>query len=144
MKKKLLTTLAAKHSTQSMKGFSAVELLVTLFIAVLFLAMGYTIYGAISTSSSVSRHRAQADNIANEYLRRYESTVTSPCIVSTPLSNQAVAASSADGLAAPRVTVEITCPNSSLTSLSKVKVTVTYNESGVQRSAYHEVFASTE
>lgn len=127
---------------ESTRGFSAIELLVTLFIALLFLSMGYTLYGAIVTSSSLSRHRAQADNIAYEYLRRYEATVTNPCVTTTPVNNQSITGNSAAGLASPTATVNITCPNSTVTLLSTVKVTVTYIEGGVQRNVYHEVFAS--
>ena len=133
-----------KNSSESQKGFSAIELLVTMFIALLFLSIGYTLYGAIVNSSSTSRHRAQADNIAFEYMRRYEATVTNPCVTSTPVSNVVVTGASAETLAAPTVTVNITCPNSTATLLSLVKVTVVYKEGGVQRNVYHEVYASTQ
>jgi len=129
---------------ESTRGFSAIELLVTLFIAILFLSIGYTLYGMIVTSSTTSRHRAQADNIAYEYLRRYEATVTNPCVTTTPVSGVAVTGNSAADLATPTVTVNITCPNSTVTLLSTVKVTVSYKEGGVQRNVFHEVFASAQ
>jgi prepilin-type N-terminal cleavage/methylation domain-containing protein len=131
-------------TNESIKGFSAVELLVTLFIAVIFLAAGYSLYGAIVSNSAATRHRAQADNIAYEYLRRYESTVTNPCVTTTPLNNAAVTGDSGIGLPSPTVTVNITCPNSTVTLLSLVKVTIGYKEGGSQRNVYHEVFASTQ
>jgi prepilin-type N-terminal cleavage/methylation domain-containing protein len=131
-------------SNEPMKGFSAIELLVTLFIALLFLSIGYTLYGTIVTSSSVARHRAQADNIAFEYLRRYETTVTNPCIVTNPVNGVLVTGATAADLASPTVTVNITCPNSTATLLSLVKVTVLYKEGGVQRNVYHEVYASAQ
>lgn len=127
---------------KSSKGFSAVELLVTLFIAFLFLSMGYTLYGTIVASSSQNRHRAQADNIAMEYLRRHEATVTNPCVAATPVNQAAVTGATGADLASPKVTVTITCPNSSVTLLSLVKVTVTYQEGGSERNVYHEVYAS--
>lgn len=134
----------SRSFNETMKGFSAIELLVTLFIAFLFLSMGYTLYGAIVTSSSSARHRAQADNIAYDYLRRYEATVTSPCVVTTPVSSQPVTGGSAIDLGSPTVTVNISCPNSTVVAVSKVKVTVLYNEKGVQRNVFHEVFASAQ
>ena len=130
--------------TSNTQGFSAIELLVTLFIALLFLSIGYTLYGTIVTTSSTARHRAQADNIAFEYLRRYETTATNPCTTSTPVNGAAVTGPAALGLATPTVTVNITCPNSSATLLSLVKVTVLYKEGGVQRNVYHEVYASAQ
>jgi len=129
---------------KSTKGFSAIELLVTLFIAMIFLSIGYTLYGIIVNSSSVSRHKAQADNIAYEYLRRYEATVTNPCVQTNPVSNVAVTGATAADLASPTVTINITCPNSTVTLLSTVKVTVSYKEGGVQRNVFHEVFASAQ
>jgi hypothetical protein len=115
---------------------------VTLFVALLFLSMGYTLYGTIVTASSQNRHRAQADNIAFEYLRRYEATVTNPCIVATPINGVAVTGASAADLASPKVTVNITCPNSTVTLISLIKVTVVYQEGGSQRNVYHEVYGS--
>jgi len=129
---------------ESKKGFSAIELLVTMFIALLFLSIGYTLYGAIVNSSSISRHRAQADNIAFEYMRRYEATVTNPCVAINPMVGVAITGASAETLAAPTVTVNITCPNSTATLLSLVKVTVSYKEGGVQRDVKHEVYASAQ
>jgi len=133
-----------KSLRRSDNGFSAIELIVTLFIAVLFLFMGYTLFGTIVASGSQNRHRAQADNVAFDYLRRYESTVGNTCAASTPVNNVALTGASAVDLGTPAVTVAITCPNPTLTALSLVKVTVTYQEGGGQRNVYHEVFASAK
>lgn len=124
------------------KGLTSVELLVTIFVAVMFLASGYALYLAIVTQSAGVRHRAQADNIAYDYLRRYESTVTNPCIASTPVNNVTLTEDSAIGLPTPTVTVAITCPNSSVTSVSNVTVTVGYTDRGTARSVRQEIYAS--
>jgi prepilin-type N-terminal cleavage/methylation domain-containing protein len=126
------------------QGFSAVELIVTMVIALLFLSMGYTLYGAIVNSSSTARHRAQADNVAHEYLRRYESVVVNPCAASMPVTNSPVTSAAGEGLASPKVSVVISCNNSTISLMSLVTVTVTYTESGAQRSVKHEVYASTQ
>ena len=133
-----------KKNNQNAKGFSAVELLATMFIAFLFLSMGYTLYGAIVNSSSIARHRAQADNIALEYLRRYEATATNPCSASTPVNQAPVTSTTTEGIANPRVTVKITCQNSTVTLLSLVEVQVTYVEGGESRSVSHKVYASIQ
>lgn len=142
MNKFITKNQSSPTTLKSSKGFSAVELLVTLFVALLFLSMGYALYGTIVTASSQNRHRAQADNIAFEYLRRYEATALNPCVVSTPVNNVTVTGATAADLASPKVTVNITCPNSTVTLLSLVKVTITYQEGGSQRNVYHEVYAS--
>ncbi len=128
----------------SIRGFSAIELLATLFIAFIFLAAGYSLYGAIVTRSAQTRHRAQADNVAYEYIRRYEATVGVSCVTTTPLNNVVVPASVAGDLGKPRVTVAITCPNGTVTLLSKIRVIVYYSEGGEQRNVEHEVFASVQ
>lgn len=127
------------------QGFSAVELLITLFVAALFLAAGYTLYDAIVGRSAEARQQAQADNIAYDYLRRYEATVTTPCAASTPVNRVAISGDQAEGLARPLVTVAISCPyGSSINRLSKVTVTVEYGDGGDQRSVTHEVLATEE
>lgn len=91
-------------------GFSAVELLITLFIAFMFIMMGYQLYGAVIKDGGESRARAQASNDAYVWLRQYQSaaeTMTCPVSPSTP---------------SPGITVTITCPQSALPSLKLVTV----------------------
>lgn len=132
-----------KHVSTS-SGFTAVELLITLFVAALFLAAGYTLYDAIINRSSEARQTAQADNIAYDYLRRYEATVAVPCAASTPLNRAALTGDAVLGLANPLVTVSVTCPfGSTLNRVSKVTVTIEYGDGGNPRSVQHEVLATT-
>ena len=111
-------------------GFTAVELLITLFIAAAFLMSGYQLYSLIIKDAGETRATARASNVAYDYLQRYKTSATSPCTAKTvsngqaPLNNQSI---SVTGLAAVTVTVEITCPYSSTTSISKVLVTLKYN-----------------
>ncbi len=60
-----------KSTSTSQRGFSAVELLITLFIGFLFIMMGYQLYSTIIASSGESRQRATANNIAYAELRKY-------------------------------------------------------------------------
>ena len=106
-------------------GFSAVELLITLFIAVAFLATGHQLYTSIISDSGATRQQAKASNVAYDYLRRYTGSITSPCSDSTPLNNTTVSPVP-DGLSNVKVTVTISCPQPSLSSLSRVEVRVTY------------------
>lgn len=57
--------------TQSQSGFSAVELLITLFIAFLFVMMGYQLYSVAIQGGGESRAKAKASNEAYVYLRAY-------------------------------------------------------------------------
>lgn len=105
-------------------GFTVVELLITLFVAAAFLTSGYQLYNLIIKDSGAARADSRASSIAYDYMRRYSTAVTSPCTPSTPLSNSVVKAA---GLSNVTVTVNITCPYSGATTLSKVDVVVLYN-----------------
>jgi Tfp pilus assembly protein PilV len=105
-------------------GFSAVELLITLFVGVAFIATGYQLYSVIIQSSGDARFRARASNIAYDNLRRYSAQATNPCSTVTPTPTPTVAASS--GLSNPVISVTISCPFGTSSGTSKVQVTLTY------------------
>lgn len=123
-------------------GFTAVELLITLFVAAIFLSAGYILYNVVVTRSSEARHQIEADSIATDYLQRYRSLVGAACVASTPLPSTAITGSDAASLASARVTVSITCPIPALPSISKIIVKVDYKEGGTNESVQHEAYAS--
>lgn len=105
-------------------GFTAIELLISLFVAAAFLVSGYQLFTAIIKDGGNARAKAKASNVAYDYMRRYSVSTASPCVASNPENSTDV---SVTGLSATSVSVAITCPYSSPSSLSKVEVTVTYN-----------------
>lgn len=106
------------------QGFTVVELLITLFVAAAFLVSGYQLYNAIIKDGGQTRGESRASNVAYDYLRRYSASTVSPCVASTPVSAASV---SVAGISNVTVTVAITCPYTSTTSISKVEATVLYN-----------------
>ena len=133
---------ASGHTIARTAGFTAVELLITLFVAAIFLSAGYILYNVVVTRSSEARHQIEADSIASDYLQRYRSLVGTTCVASTPLSNSAITGSDAASLASPKVTVTISCPIPALNSISKITVKVDYKEGGTNESVQHEAYAS--
>lgn len=111
-----------KHINKQ-NGFTAVELLITLFIAAAFLLSGLQLYAVIIKDSGETRAQANASNVVNDYLQRYKSSAANPCTVQTPLTNQSLTVS---GLSNVTITVVISCPYG-LSSVSKVLVTLQYN-----------------
>jgi len=105
-------------------GFTAVELLITLFVAAAFLVSGYQLYNLIIKDGGQARAQARASNVAYDYMRRYSSSATNPCLISTPVDNVGITVT---GLSAVTITVAVTCPYTATTSLSRVDVTVLYN-----------------
>jgi len=104
-------------------GFSAVELLITLFIAAAFLISGYQLYAVVIKDGGEARMQSNASNVATDYLQRYKSSATNPCTTQAPLTDSAITVT---GLSNVTVSVAISCPYSSTTSISKILVTIKY------------------
>ena len=96
------------RTLNAQQGFSAVELLITLFIAAAFIATGYQLYSVIIKDGSEARTRASASTIAYDALRRYSAQAASPCSSLTPSAS--LPANS--GLQNASISVSITCPYS--------------------------------
>lgn len=119
-------------------GFSAIELLITLFVGAAFVATGYQLYSVIIQSSSDARFRSRASNIAYENLRKYSPQATNPCSVVTPSPTPSVPSSS--GLSSPTITVEFSCPFGTSSGTSQVKVTLTYGSP--QQEVSHAIYVT--
>ena len=106
-------------------GFTAVELLITLFIAAAFLMSGYQLYSMIIRDGGEARARAKASNVAYEYLQIYKAKARSTCVSETIPSETPTIESLSD----VTISGSITCPNLTETpSVSKISVTVSYNK----------------
>ena len=120
-------------------GFTVVELLVTLFIAAAFLATGYQLYGAIIKDAGQTRAKARANNVAYDYLKRYESNATSPCTSMSPLTDLPITVS---GISASTISINISCPYAGAPNVSKVTATLKYNNP--QKTASISSYSSTD
>jgi len=106
-------------------GFTAVELLITLFVAAAFLIASYQLFNLVVKDGGATRAESRASNVAYDYLRRYAaSSATIPCTASTPLNSAPV---SIDGLTSVTITIAVTCLPDAINSLSKVEATINYN-----------------
>jgi len=127
------------RTQQLQAGFSAVELLITLFIAVAFITTAYQLYSVVIQNGGDARSKAIANNIAYDNLRRYAPQATNPCSNVTPSPAPTIPANS--GLEQGAITVTITCPYGTSLWLSQVKVTVTYGMP--QKEVVHALFVNT-
>lgn len=106
-------------------GFSAVELMITLFIAAAFVASGYMVYSVIVKDSTVTRQSAQANSIAYTYLRTYAAQASGSCSPRT--ETPTLLDAEKKELPKPAsIKVSFTCPHSATPSLWKVNVALTY------------------
>jgi prepilin-type N-terminal cleavage/methylation domain-containing protein len=123
--------------TSRQSGFSAVELLITLFIAAAFIATSYQLYSIIIKDGGEARQQAKASNIAYDNLRRYAPQATSPCSVFTPTPTPTIPTGS---LPSATITVSITCPYGTSVSVTKVQVSVTYGTP--QKEVVHAIYVT--
>lgn len=108
-------------------GFTAIELLVTLFVAALALASGYQLYAAVINQDSKTRLEAETGLLAHSEVKKHNSSATTPCTPQTLKSNTLVnITESSAGAVTGRMTVLLDCPNLSLPNLSRVTVKITY------------------
>ena len=119
-------------------GFSAVELLITLFIAAIFIATGYQLYSVVLKNGTEANQRSIASGIAYENLRRYVPQVTNPCSNVTP--NPTPSIPSGSGLTNPSITVTIDCPYGLGALVGRVYVSVKYGNP--QQEVVHAIFVN--
>lgn len=130
--------------TSKQSGFSAVELLITIFIAAAFAGAGYQLYVAIMRDGSDARNQTTASNIAYEHLRKYAPLATNPCSTITPTPAPAIPTGnpSYTALGAATIDASITCPYAPPSGTSLVTVTVTYGPASRQQKVQHALYVT--
>jgi Tfp pilus assembly protein PilV len=126
------------QQTTFQSGFSAVELLITMFIAAAFIITGYQLYSIVIKNGGEARRQAKASNIAYDNLRRYSPQAVSPCAVVTPTPTPTIPANS--GLGSAAISVTITCPYGTSSTTSKVESRVTYDSP--QQEVVHAIYVT--
>ena len=125
------------HSPQA--GFSAVELLISLFIAVAFVGAGYQLYSIIVKDGGEARLRARASNIAYDNLRAYAPQATSPCTAATPTPAPTAPVATGDyGLPSASIVVAFSCPYGTADATTKLSVKVLYGTP--QQEVAHAIY----
>lgn len=117
-------------------GFSAAELLVTLFIGAVLILAAYQLFSVVTNDSGAAKQRAVASNLAYQNLRLYAARVGITCSTSTasptPPNNT--------GLVSPSISVQNSCPYGTSSPLTKVQVTVRYGNP--QEGVVHAMYAT--
>lgn len=133
--------------TSHEQGFSAVELLITLFIGALFLISGIQIYGFIFANGTESGQTARASNLAYELLQDQKAnfeTDSGSCETST---DPDPTISDNHGLSIVSASVVVECPYAAhatvgLRVISKIIVTITYKTGSTTESVTHAAYIS--
>lgn len=129
--------------TQNQQGFTAVELLITLFIGTIFLIAGYQLSVQVTKDGADAEKTARVSNVVYERLRktRFDSfqTVCGGAGSPSAPSNENV---TIDGLNGPAVlSTTYACPFTN-TGLYKVTITATYNDGVSNRVLRHAMFTN--
>lgn len=125
------------------KGFSTIELIITLFVASAFLFSGYQLYTMIIKDGGETRAQARASNAAYGYLQDYKANDTymqSACAEPAAglLPDDKDISTEVSKLANPKLTVKITCPyETTAPTVTKIEVTIKYgNNKSVTQATY--------
>ena len=136
--------------TTKQSGFTTVELLVTLFVAAIFLMSGYQLYAMIIKNNGEASARAKATNVAYQYLQTYKTDTTAvknPCGVSS-YHNPTGTNIDTSGLSNPSITISISCPYTTstpaITSISKLTVTVSYIYAGITQQITNATYVNKQ
>lgn len=125
------------------QGFSAVELMVSLFIAVAFIATGYQLYSVVVTDGAATRQRAQASSIAYSYLRTLSDKPTGACQTDYTFSPTPVLTTAERSQLPENATLSATtsCPYGTTSNIWRITVKITYGSSP-QQEISHAIFAT--
>ena len=109
-------------------GFSAVELLITLFVAAAFLISGYQLYAVVIEDGGDARAQNKAANVANDYIQQVKPNAKNPCVSgqSSPYSDSGISPQP-EGLSNATISVTISCPYGTSSTVSKITATIKYN-----------------
>ncbi|MES2876491.1 MAG: prepilin-type N-terminal cleavage/methylation domain-containing protein [Patescibacteria group bacterium] len=132
-------------------GFTAVELLITLIIASMFLFAGYQLYTQVTRDGADANKTAIVSNVAYKKLRKEASDVTtaapSGCIASAaPTGTERTSTSSENvtGIGTVTYTVTVKCAPSSAGVLDvfRINVKASYKDAGIDKELEHATFVN--
>lgn len=120
------------------EGFTAVELLITLFVAAAFLATGFQLYTAIIQRGGDARQMAIASNYAYSSLRSL--AATTPACSTTPTVTTTTPTIA--GLTSPTVTQTTSAPHGCpwTNDVMQVQVDVTYGPTNNREEVSHALY----
>ena len=127
-------------------GFTAVELLITLFIASVFLFAGYQLYNQVTIDGKIADNTANLSNVTYEkaQARGAEIALANPKGCEASDQGTSTTTQNISGVGSVEFTTNITCVigTSEQASLFKVKVTAKYNDAGVERNVQNAIYAN--
>lgn len=130
------------------EGFTAVELLITLFIAAVFLFAGYQLYTQVNKESADADKTAKVSNVGYELLRTKVADITAAypdgCVNASISPQPANIVQTIAGVGSVTFVTTISCPQgvSSSTDLFYVRVVGSFSSGGATRTVTHATYAN--
>ncbi len=123
-------------------GLTTAELVVTLFVAALFIISGYQLFNAVSLHAANAREMAEASNIAYKIIRsdgaQYRDDVTVAC-TSTPHSTTVTLGTTT--LSSPTARI-LRCRPTTGSAMLRVTVEVEYGNNTPKRKVVQATYVS--
>ncbi len=123
-------------------GFTAVEVMISLFIASILLISGYGLYSYVFNETSLARNRAVASNIAEAHLKKKIATST---VANCGQPETEEAAFDGEKLKGLKIKTKVECPypadNTETSKLIKVTATVLYEVNDVDQTEVQVLYA---
>lgn len=119
------------------KGFSAVEVMIALIVASLFLFTGYQLFSIIYDAQLYARARSEASNIAYSHLR---SRSVDPMLCNGPELVKNHIPHEGQKLPNLRIQSRMSCPYGQNVMLVKIEVTVDYMVNGVAQKEQQAIY----
>lgn len=133
------------------QGFTAIELLITLIVASLFLFSGYQLYVQVTRDGADANRTAVLSNLVYERMTKLAKDTTAlagnqaGCAASS-VSTPAQTTETITGVGSVRFQNNVRCPRATtpgnLTDLFYIEVEATYTESGLDKKVKHATYAS--
>ena len=127
-------------------GLTTVELMVTLFVAALFILSGYQLYNAVNLRAGNSREMSEASNIAYRILREqaiYDSSFTKDTSSTCPSSSTLSPTPTLPANTLPNPVVSVyRCYISTDSDLQRVTVQIEYGNDTPKRKVVHATYVS--
>ncbi len=126
-------------SNDPKRGFTAVEVMIALIIASIFLFAGYQLFYIVYQSQLFARTRAEAANIAYAHLRE-RANEQYFCGKTNPPSRKEHTPHSNENLPNLKIVSVVTCPYGNAEKLIKVEVTVEYTINGSSQKEVQTIY----
>lgn len=139
------------HLSTNEEGFTAIELLITLIVASIFLFSGYQLYVQVTRDGADANKTAVLSNVVYERMTKLAKDTTSLAgnqagCGTTSISTPAATVENVAGVGSVTFQNKVRCPRATtpgnLTDLFYIEVEATYTDGGVSKQVRHATYAS--